>query len=65
MIVPENAYKRRSEVGLDSLAEYLKNYELSLDIEKVKKRMDVFDSERNRKQRMLTNAITNAGIRER
>jgi hypothetical protein len=47
MIDPDNADKRRSEVGLEPLAEYLKNWDIIWDIQKFKKRMEVYDSERN------------------
>jgi len=49
MIDPDNADKRRSEVGLKPLAEYLKYWDLTWDVEKFKKRMEVYDSEKNRK----------------
>jgi hypothetical protein len=49
MIDPDNADKRRSEVGLEPLAEYLKYHDLTWDVEKFKKRMEVYDSEKNKK----------------
>ena len=49
MIDPDNVDKRRSEVGLKPLSEYLKYWDLTWDAEKFKKRMDVYDSERNKK----------------
>jgi hypothetical protein len=47
MIDPENVDKRRAEVGLKPLSEYLKYWDLTWDVEKFKKRMDLYDSERN------------------
>jgi hypothetical protein len=49
MIDPENVDKRRSEVGLEPLREYLKYYDLTWDVEKFKKRMEIYDSEKNKK----------------
>jgi hypothetical protein len=49
MIDPDNADKRRSEVGLEPLAEYLKYHDLTWDVEKFKKRMEVYDSEKKKK----------------
>ena len=49
MIDPDNVDKRRAEVGLKPLSEYLKYWDLTWDVEKFKKRMDVYDSERNKK----------------
>jgi hypothetical protein len=49
MIDPDNADKRRSEVGLKPLADYLKYWDLTWDVEKFKKRMEVYDAEKNKK----------------
>ena len=49
MIDPDNVDKRRSEVSLEPLAEYLKYDDLTWDVEKFKKRMEVYDSEKNKK----------------
>jgi hypothetical protein len=48
MIDPDNVDKRRSEVGLEPLAEYLKYDDLTWDVEKFKKRMEVYDSKKNK-----------------
>ena len=49
MIDPDNADKRRLEIGLKPLAEYLKSWDLTWDVENFKKRMEVYDSEKNKK----------------
>ena len=49
MIDHENADKRRSEVGLQPLAEYLKYDDLTWDVEKLKKRMEEYDLQKNKK----------------
>jgi len=49
MIDPDNADKRRLEIGLKPLAEYLKFWDLTWDVEKFKKRMEVYDTERTKK----------------
>ena len=49
MIDPDNADKRRSEVSLEPLAEYLKYDDLTWDVEKFKKRMDEYDLQKNKK----------------
>jgi hypothetical protein len=49
MIDPDNVDKRRAEVGLMPLSEYLKYWDLTWDVEKFKKRMEEFDLEKNKK----------------
>ena len=49
MIDPDNVDKRRAEVGLKPIAEYLKFWDLTWDVEKFKKRMEIYDSEKNKK----------------
>jgi hypothetical protein len=49
MIDPDNVDKRRNEVGLNPIAEYLKFYDLTWDVESFKKRMEEYDSEMNKK----------------
>ncbi len=49
MIDPDNVDKRRAEVGLKPIVEYLKYWDLTWDVEKFKKRMKEYDSDRNRK----------------
>ena len=49
MIDPDNVDKRREEVGLMPLAEYLNHFDLIWDIEKFKKRMEEYDSTRTKK----------------
>jgi hypothetical protein len=49
MIDPDNIDKRRAEVGLNPIAEYLKFWDLTWDVEKFKKRMEEYDAEKNNK----------------
>jgi hypothetical protein len=49
MIDPDNVDKRRAEVGLMPLSEYLKYWDLTWDVEKFKKRMEEYDLEKNKK----------------
>lgn len=49
MIDPDNVDKRREEVGLMPLAEYLNHFELIWDVEKFKKRMEEYDLEKNKR----------------
>ena len=49
MIDPDNVDKRREEVGLIPLAEYLNHFDLIWNIEKFKKRMEEYDSTRAKK----------------
>ncbi len=49
MIDPDNVDKRRDEVGLKTLAEYLQYWDLTWDVEKFKKRMEEYDLEKNKK----------------
>lgn len=44
MIDPDNVDKRREEVGLMPLAEYLNHFDLIWDIEKFKMRMEEYGS---------------------
>jgi hypothetical protein len=48
LIDPGNVDKRRAEVGLKSIAEYLKFWDLTWDVEKFKKRMEQYDAEKNK-----------------
>ena len=49
MIGPDNVDKRREEVGLMLLAEYLNHFDLNWDVEKFKKRMEEYESTRIKK----------------
>jgi hypothetical protein len=49
MIDPDNVDKRRAEVGLKPIAEYLQFWDLTWDVEKFKKRMEEYDAEKNNK----------------
>lgn len=49
MIDPDNVDKRRAEAGLKPIAEYLKFWDLTWDVEKFKKRMEEYDAEKNTK----------------
>jgi hypothetical protein len=49
MIDPDNVDKRRAEVGLKPIAEYLKFWDLSWDVAIFKKRMDEYDFDKNKK----------------
>jgi hypothetical protein len=49
MIDPENVDNRRSKVGLNPIAEYLKLWDLTWDVEKFKKRMEEYDAKMNKK----------------
>lgn len=49
MIDPDNVDKRRSEVGLKPIAEYLQFWNLPWDVEKFKKRMEEYDLQKNKK----------------
>lgn len=46
MIDPDNVDKRRSEVGLQPISEYLKNWDLIWDAEEFKKRMEDLESKK-------------------
>ena len=48
MIDPDNVDKRRAEVGLKPIAEYLNFFGLTWDVEKFKKRMEEYDAEKNK-----------------
>jgi hypothetical protein len=48
LIDPDNVDKRRAEVGLKSIAEYLKFWDLTWDVEKFKKSMEQYDAEKNK-----------------
>ena len=48
MIDPDNVDKRRAEVGLKPIAEYLKFFDLTWDVETFKKRMEEYDAEKNK-----------------
>lgn len=48
MIDPDNVDKRRAEVGLKPIAEYIKYWDLTWDIELFKKRMEVYDIEKKK-----------------
>ena len=49
MIDPDNVDKRRAEVGLKPIAEYLKFWDLAWDVENFKKRMEEYDLQKNKK----------------
>lgn len=49
MIDPDHVDKRRAEVGLEPIAEYLKIWDLTWDVEKFKKRMEEYDAKKNNK----------------
>lgn len=49
MIDPDNVDKRRAEVELMPMAEYLKIFDLTWDVEKFKKRMQEYDLEKGKK----------------
>jgi len=49
MIDPDNVDKRRAEVGLEPIAEYLKIWDLTWDVEKFKKRMEEYDAKKKNK----------------
>ena len=49
MIDPDNVDKRRAEVQLQPISEYLKFWDLTWDVEKFKKRMEQYDAEKNNK----------------
>jgi len=49
MIDPDNIDKRRTEVGLEPIAEYLKYWDLTWDVEKFKKRMEEYDAKTKNK----------------
>jgi hypothetical protein len=48
MIDPDNVDKRRAEVGLKPIAEYLNFFGLTWDVEKFKKSMEEYDAEKNK-----------------
>lgn len=49
MIDPDHVDKRRAEVGLKPISEYLKFFDLSWDVESFKKRMEELDALQNKK----------------
>jgi hypothetical protein len=49
MIDPDNVDKRRTEVGLQPISEYLKFWDLTWDVEAFKKKMEEYDAEKNKK----------------
>lgn len=49
MIDPDNVDKRRKDVGLNPLAEYLSNWELTWDVEVFKQKMAELDAARQKK----------------
>jgi hypothetical protein len=49
MIDPDNVDKRRAEVGLEPIAEYLKIFDVTWDVEKFKKRMEEYDAKKKSK----------------
>ena len=48
MIDPDNVDKRRAEVGLEPIAEYLKIFDVTWDVEKFKKRMEEYDAKKKK-----------------
>ena len=49
MIDPDNVDKRRADVGLEPLAEYLQFWNLPWDVEKFKKGMEEYDLQKDKK----------------
>ena len=49
MIDPDNVDKRRAEVGLEPISEYLKIWDLTWDAAKFKKRMEEYDAKKKNK----------------
>jgi len=49
MIDPDHVDKRRAEVGLEPIAEYLKFFEVTWDVDKFKKRMEEYDAKKKNK----------------
>jgi hypothetical protein len=46
MIDPDNVDKRRTEVGLKPIAEYLEYFNIKWDVEEFKRRMEIYDAEK-------------------
>jgi len=49
MIDPDHVDQRRAEVGLEPIAEYLKFFEVTWDVEQFKKRMEEYDAKKKSK----------------